>query len=253
MINIQDLGYPVDPVCFPCSSIEPLISRCRPEPSGSLTRLISKNLPAAHTVRASRAFQDGGRENRGVGSFGKKQSDGNLSFGRCAESRVTAFADGRFIQTFLSAFRRACSCILCPSGHPHAHTRIRTHEDVRVNLGMRGGERGREKKREREERKREKWSTSPSFARGDSLSRLRIVEMNLSPENLRKSRRNEKQEELLSRRAGFCRNDADVGDKNAPTSSQVAREACQERGEEPRRCRRSLKISKIFKFYRWYK
>lgn len=48
--------------------------------------------------------------------------------------------------------------------------------------------------------------------------------MNLSPENLRKSRRNEKQEERLSRRAGFRRNDADVGDKNAPTSSQVARE-----------------------------
>jgi len=54
--------------------------------------------------------------------------------------------------------------------------------------------------------------------------------MNLSPENLRKSRRNEKQEERLSRRAGFRRNDADVGDKNAPMSSQVAREACQERG-----------------------
>lgn len=76
---------------------------------------------------------------------------------------------------------------------------------------MRGGETEREKERDR---RRPPW-----FARGDSLSRLRIVEMNLSPENLRKSRRNEKQEERLSRRAGFRRNDADVGDKNAPTSS----------------------------------
>jgi len=84
----------------------------------------------------------------------------------------------------------ACSCILCSSGYPHARTHARTH--TRACKSARRSERRAGTKGKKKEREGESF---PSFARGDSLSRLRIVEMNLSPENLRKSQRNEKQEE----------------------------------------------------------
>lgn len=207
-INIQDLGYSVDPVCFPCSSIEPLISRCRPEPSGSLTRLISKNLPAAHTVEHLEHFRDRGRgwERRSAGLVVLGKSRAMVIF-PLADVQNHASPRPPTVVSYRHSFLPFVVLAPASSALPATRTHACTHADVRVraNLGMRGGEREAERKRERKrrERKRERWSTSPSFARGDSLSRLRIVEMNLSPENLRKSRRNEKQEERLSCRADF--------------------------------------------------
>jgi len=152
-INIQDLGYPVDPVCFPCSSIEPLISRCRPEPSGSLTRLISKNLPAAHTVEHLERFRDGARRSAGLVVLGKSRA---MVIFPLADVQNHASPRPPTVVSYRHSFLPFVVLAPASSALPATRTHARTYARMRMYVRIWGcaGEREGERKREREEREK---------------------------------------------------------------------------------------------------